>query len=369
MKRSLGLVLPLLVLPSLQSEPAPRKLAAPVATYDGDLASIGAARELPDGRVLLTDYREPAIRVIDLRAGTARTLGRKGSGPNEYQKPGGAFAVGDSTLILDSCQPRALLVDPSGRIVDTRSVAFPGSSSCTEGENDRQRLDRAGRRYFEAVQFGRRSDSTSLVRWDPARRQLDTIARLRKQEESVIDRGGGARVSKATHFSPADGWGVAPDGRVAIVRAEPYRVEWIAVDARRTRGPIVTIDPIRVTERDKAEIVERQKAGGAVVMGRTSTGTQGPPVRSDIEDRFADSKPPFEPSGVFVAPDGRVWVRRSRAAGAADVVYDVFDGAGARVDRFQLGPRRRVVGAGRNAIYVSWLDSDDLPHLEKYALR
>jgi hypothetical protein len=43
MKHSLGLVLPLLVFPSLQSEPAPRKLAAPVATYDGDLASISSA--------------------------------------------------------------------------------------------------------------------------------------------------------------------------------------------------------------------------------------------------------------------------------------------------------------------------------------
>jgi hypothetical protein len=356
------------VFPSLQSEPAPRKLAVPVATYDGDLASINSARELPDGRVLLSDYREPAIRVIDLRAGTATTLGRKGSGPNEYQKPGGTYAVGDSTLILDNCQPRALMVDPSGRIVDTRSVAIPGSSSCSDAEYDRQRLDRAGRLYFEAIQFGVRQDSTSLVRWDPARRQLDTIARLRRQEETVIDRGGGASVRKATHFSPADGWGVAPDGRVAIVRAVPYRVEWIAVAARRTRGPAVTIDPIRVTEQDKAEIVERRKAGGSVVMGRTTSGAQGQPVRSDIEDKFADLKPPFEPSGVFVAPDGLVWVRRSGAAAAADVVYDVFVEAGARVDRLQLGPGRRIVGVGRNAIYVSRLDDDDLPHLEKYAL-
>jgi hypothetical protein len=49
-------------------------------------------------------------------------------------------------------------------------------------------------------------------------------------------------------------------------------------------------------------------------------------------------------------------------------VYDVFDGTGARVDRLQLGPGRRVVGVGRNAIYVSWLDRDDLPHLEMYVL-
>jgi hypothetical protein len=271
-------------------------------------------------------------------------------------------------LVLDRCQPRALVVDPSARLVDTRNIGIPGSSSCTDQDRDLQHLDGAARMYFEAHDFRRRSDSLTLVRWDPNRQHLDTIARLRGQEETTIDRGGGLTMGKLTTFSPADGWGVAPDGRVAIVRAVPYHVEWITPDARRTSGPVIDVDAIRVTERDKAEFREQYRTRGALSIGTKSQGKQEGMAIPEIADKFAEWKPPFEPSGVLVSSDGRVWVRRMQPAGVTDVVYDVFDSAGTRVDRLQLGPRRKIVGVGRNVIYVSRLDSDELPHLEKYAL-
>lgn len=56
-------------------------------------------------------------------------------------------------------------------------------------------------------------------------------------------------------------------------------------------------------------------------------------------------------------------------ANSPNVVYDVFDERGVRVDRVQLPARSRVVGFGNASVYVNERDTDDLPHLRKYALR
>lgn len=36
-------------------------------------------------------------------------------------------------------------------------------------------------------------------------------------------------------------WGVARDGRIAIVDFEPYQVTWVAPDGRRIVGPEITL--------------------------------------------------------------------------------------------------------------------------------
>ena len=83
---------------------------------------------------------------------------------------------------------------------------------------------------------------------------------------------------------------------------------------------------------------------------------------------FAEVKPPFALGDVFVTSDARVYVRRHRAARSVEVLYDVFDDRGRRVDRFLLPARSRIVGTGQGAVFVATLDSDDLPHLAKYKL-
>ena len=89
---------------------------------------------------------------------------------------------------------------------------------------------------------------------------------------------------------------------------------------------------------------------------------------ADFKTEFAKVKPPFDPQEIVVGPDARVWVGRYLAANAKQVVYDVFDRRGARVDRVALPARSRVVGFGPSALFVAELDEDDLPHLKKYRL-
>ena len=53
-----------------------------------------------------------------------------------------------------------------------------------------------------------------------------------------------------------------------------------------------------------------------------------------------------------MSPAGQVWVQRTTAAEVTDVVYDVFDSSGKRIDRVKLPDGSRVVGFGSWSVLV-----------------
>jgi hypothetical protein len=67
----------------------------------------------------------------------------------------------------------------------------------------------------------------------------------------------------------------------------------------------------------------------------------------------------------LVAPDGRVWIPRTRAAGDDVQTYDVFDSAGRVAERVRLAPRSHIVGFSAKWIYVARVDADDLEYLSR----
>jgi len=362
-------------------EPAPRKLTR-IASFEADFASISRIRELPDGRILVSDPKEPALYLIDLVARNRIRLGRRGAGPGEYVRPGGLFAgAGDSTFVLDRGQARYIVVDPTGRIIESRSIRTGSGRSFTDDDVDLQQVDGRGRIYadsrggpgglFAMARTGRRTggtiDSMPLMRLDLATRTYaDTLGWLRIPSMKVSG-ASGTILPASTMFAPADDWGVAPDGRVAFVRAEPYRVLWLELDGRFTTGPVVETSRLPVTEQDKREVHDAIGDSSGVLANRSS-GTTPARAMKLPEVTFAEFKPPFEIHGVSIAPDGRVWVRRVSSAGKSDVIYDVFDQKGMRLDRVQLPSRHHVVGFGRRALYAVELDDDDVPHIHKFAL-
>ena len=93
---------------------------------------------------------------------------------------------------------------------------------------------------------------------------------------------------------------------------------------------------------------------------RTSSGERQIP--------FATHKAAFDLYAVIVAPDARVWVERTRPFGATNVLYDIFDERGVRVDRVELPARNRVIGFGPSSVYTNERDADGRATLKKYKL-
>ncbi len=362
-----------------QSEPAPRALGTPAAVITGEFSAIHSVHELPDGRLLIADASDPVVHVYVPASRTLSVLGTRGAGPGEYRQPGGFYAAaGDTVLLLDRGQPRVLVIDPQGRIVDTRRFELAGGVQHVSSGvgDDRHLLDRLGRIYGDAfafpggggimAQFQSQTDSMPLIRYAPASARTDTLTWLRRAEVTVI-RNGSSMAASTTRFSPADAWSVTADGWVAVARAVPYRIDWIDPSGRIHIGLVTPHTVLRVTAADRDG--GRGQRGQNTQASVSGGGTPASPEVTSPEPKFADVKPPFASTrGIRVSSDRRAWVRRQQPAGSEATVYDVFDGAGRRTDRVALPDRSHIVGFSARSLFVAELDGDDVPRLLVYPL-
>jgi sugar lactone lactonase YvrE len=363
MPRALFLVLALAPI-AAATEPPPRPLKAAPLKIATPLTHVSAARELPDGRVVITNGKQPSVLLLDPGTGLTTPLGAPGGGPDRYAKPGGLYAgPAGATLLLDRGQARIFTISPGGALEGSRSIAQRGVTSSSDVDRDLQQVDAGGLVYF--VDRHRTADEapteSTLVRFDPAAQTSAVVARLRLPEARVVSGGDGMVFRRSFIGSPADGWGVAPDGRVVVVRARPYRVEWHAPDGGVTRGPEIAYTPLPMTEADRKHYAAA--AGPVVSVGLTGA------ARTDAAAMgllFAETRAPFHPDDISVSPEGRVWVMRAQPFGLRAVVYDGFDSAGRRADRIELPAGSRIVGFGPGSIYVRHIDEAARCELRKY---
>ena len=366
----LGLIV-CLALAAPLAEPVPRKPTSAALKLTTPLTHVSAAHELRDGRVVLTNAKSPSVLVLDPRTGATTPLGSAGAGPDQYARPGGLYAgPNGSTLLLDRGLTRLMTISTTGTLHGTRSIAQRGTSSSSDADVDLQRVDARGFAYFAnrhalGESVAGQPQYAALVRFDPEAQKQESIAQLRQPDRKTFAGGDGMVFSRSVVGSPEDGWGVASDGRIAIVRADPYRVEWLAPDGKVTSGPVITHDPLPMTDADR-QAFKASTRGPGVLVG--SAGDKGSPLGA-LPIEFAAMKPPFKAEDVIVSPDARVWVLRTRPLDAREVIYDLFDGTGRRVDRFELPAGSRIVGFGPSSIYVRHIDEPDRCELRKYLVR
>ena len=374
MARALLLSLLVVAVPGSAAEPAPRRPVMVSIRMATPPAHVSSAFELPGGRIVVSDVKTPAVLVIDPVSGAVTKLGSVGAGPDQYVKPGGLYGgTNGAALLLDRAQLQVIEISPAGIFGRTYSIAVKGVTGGSDADIDLQRLDNRGFSYFFERTFGAPGTSRPawpLLRFDPIKQRKEKIADLIQGETTTIVDGNMSR-SQGVIGSPADGFGVAPDGRVAIVRGEPYRVEWIGIDGKTTRGPDIAYDPVPMTDADRAAF--KAPAGGASVSASGGSGGAGGSGSggslSGMERKFAATKAPFAPEDIVVSPSAQVWVMRSRAATATDVTYDVFDGRGQRLDRLAFPDRSRVVGFGPGAVYIRETGANGGVTLKKYKVR
>jgi hypothetical protein len=99
-----------------------------------------------------------------------------------------------------------------------------------------------------------------------------------------------------------------------------------------------------------------------ISMSRGGGGGEGPDIDS-LE--WPEHKPAFLSNGVWVAPEGDMWVQRHVSAGEA-VWFDVFGADAELKGKVTLPAGRQVVGIGKSAVYVVRTDELGLQWLEKY---
>jgi hypothetical protein len=147
-------------------------------------------------------------------------------------------------------------------------------------------------------------------------------------------------------FEWRDVWAVASDGRVAVVRGDDYHVDWFDGQNRVASGPAVAALRVPVTPEDVQRLRDARL---------TISTPEGPREISAATGARYSTVKPFVADGArpHMEASGRLWVERTRAADADVVTYDVFGPTGTAVLTVRLANSARVVGFGREVVYVT----------------
>ncbi|MFN8570491.1 MAG: hypothetical protein U0132_00465 [Gemmatimonadaceae bacterium] len=382
----LGLAMWAAPLAGQRGAPAPRTLGKPAAEYSEPFTQVTAVRELSDGRVLVLDSQDKSIQMVDSKLSAGAKVGREGRGPGEYSRPLQMVpAHGDSTLVYDVGAFRYLWLEAGGKPGGTIPLAMAGEAALSIPAVIRA-VDPQGRMVFQttgvtmkngAPVFG---DSTPIVRRDLKGGKLDTIAYVHTGAVSPKMSGtptSGLKISGTMPaFPTVDDWGVLPDGRIVIVRGKDYHLDIATSATQVVSTAAITFERFKVTEADKERLREatrksRELANKAIADAMSSVPKSQAPAKVptmtiDEPATWPTEKPAFGQGAVTVAPNGRVWVRRHRAAADTLPLYDVLDLKGRTESRVALPFKGRIVGFSRNWMYVVRIDADDLEYLERF---
>lgn len=333
-----------------------------------EFTQVSKVSELRDGRVVVLDRLVGEVRLVDLGSGRTEVLGRAGDGPREYRAPLELIPLGgDSVGIYDDANVRILVITPAGTL-----AGFVSPWSMAEGT----RLGGFvgdGRGFLYGEQRGRSSDdSASLYRWRAGSPNAEFVTRIhRPLPAGAIPMGQGVvRPGSFARPSTANLWAVAGTGSLAIAVFEPYHVVITAASGQRITGAPIRYVRTPVNDSVKrAFFADRPKAvTGMIVNSKTGqkTVTREPVFPIDPSTvTWAKEVPPFRGDGlVAFAPDGNLWIQRT-TFGREGGRYDIIGADGALVDRVRLPEGHRVVGFGRDVMYVVRRDADDLEFLQR----
>jgi len=234
------------------------KLAA--ATSDAEFTRVTSIRELSDGRVLVADQADTRLVLLQWGTGEAVTVGREGAGPGEYRGVGWVFPLGgDSTLFTDSFLNRWNVLD---------GARFVSSISEREGRTRllQTRLAGADERGHVlgvrgAVFSGRyrdrfTADSLVLLLAEMKSERIDTLARIRGQGSAGFHVSGNIIVG-SNPLSAEDQALLFRDGWLALVRVEPYGIEWRSPDGRWSGMSRLPAPILKVTDTERCFAMAR----------------------------------------------------------------------------------------------------------------
>jgi len=355
-----------------------RTLSKPEVELAQPFSDLTAIRELRDGRVIVVDGRELKVQVVDFRAGTAATIGRNGEGPGEYRWPGRLHALpGDSTLLQDQAGGRLLIITPDAKPGGFLDLNRPGDAA--PGRRFFLRFsDALGRLYAQAepIRIGadgvaQLTDSSAIERLDRASGVRDTVADwpLRKDAGARLMNGMVITMPRRQPFPAWDQWLVSPDGRIAFLFYEPYRVDYVAPNRALTHGKPIPYERVKVDAALKEQYrEERRRPSMAMTASRGGASTIGP-IKMPYQEPsdWPESLPPFLSAAPSFSSDGMLWIKRATAAGVAPT-FDLIDGKGELVERVILPKRSKLVGFGNGTVYLVRLDEDDLQYLQRHRL-
>ncbi len=400
--------------PVSTSRPPIRPLGPVQASSTDSLGNVTNIRALPGGKLLVNDITSRRVLLMDSTFKVIKVVADTTPGnPNAY---GQGFASlisfrGDSTLFVDAQSLSMLVIDGNGEVARVMSVprtqdammlaaggvgagAFYSNGHLVYRGMPGMRMQMVG----GAPQMPSMPDTMAITRVNLQTRVVDTLGFVKIPKTNTnIQRTDDGKMNISIEVNPlpmVDEWAVMPNGDVAFVRGRDYHVDWVSPDGTRRSSPKMAFDWKRLTDEDKAKLVDSVKTildkqatanpnqgqamaaafgaamgGGAgagrpqVVMRFETRGGEagGAPMRAPqisapkinvvSASELPDYQPPFFATSTRADADGNLWVltipTKPQPAGS---VYDVINSAGEVIERVLVPEGRQILGFGQGGV-------------------
>lgn len=324
---------------------------------------IAGAVRLPGGAVAVGDRVAAEVRLFDAAGRYARTIGKKGSGPGEFQDGMVLFPVrGDSLGAWDFMAARLSVFTPEGSFARSVSVhpggrVFPRLDGVfADGSllvNDEMSL------VFSESHEARR-DSARLLHYTPDAARHDTIGRYAGPEVITVtgEEDGGWAVRS---WVPFGGESFRRVHGNHFFLADNARYE---VQVRDPAGRLVRVlrrahQPQPLTEEEvrahKAERLAGMEARFRAHQERVQRAMPYPKTRAAFDEMLVDRA-------------GNVWLQGWRAADAATVSWTVLDAEGRWLGEVAMPHDLRVTDVGADYVLGVRRDEMEVERVEEYRL-
>lgn len=256
---------------------------------------------LDDRRTLyVCDARIGDIRKFDDFGTLLGTIGRKGSGPGEFDRPVEVEVRGDRVFVRDLGRSRMFVFDLEGKLVSSTPVD-----------------EREGRwRKFRALPDGRfvvemeTAGETRLELFSAGFSRQKTLYRKAVPRSRIAV--GPLREDIPLPFVPVVEWDVTPEGLIVAGYSGDYSLEILDPDKGRVAAWTRSFKPFEVADKDRKDYL----AG----PGRDLPAEA---VRTLV---FPKTKPAFEK--LVVNGRGRIWTFLPSADPKERTVFEAFDADG-----------------------------------------
>lgn len=325
------------------------RLLSRVALQDS-FTYVSSVRPLKDGSILVTDPREQRVERHRFDGSQGEPVSRQGLGPAEWSR---------AVELVSACNDRSLQYDPAAlrlHLYERERLirVFPPDLTPPVGAL------LAGAHGDSAVVFVkppapptaggldlRFGESLAVVRVLLRDLSMDTATMLRDAPGRIArapDESGELKPVALARPAFAAGEQAAAfcDGTIAVVRLDPYRIEWRAPDGQVIVGAPLDDAPRELTPSMKNAYLR------ATVRQREAIRSAPPAIRSALLARYEEFPthlPPIDAFALIAADDSLLYVRKPWLPTDSVRQYDVFRRGGVRVATLTMPPNERLLAA------------------------
>jgi hypothetical protein len=325
-------------------------------------AGVSAVSRLPDGSLVVADGVSREIRIFDRAGGFVGKLGRRGSGPGEFQGTVTTGVSEDSIWAVDVASRRLTFLDPTTGAFRIRSIQGILPSAAVVGRRADGSFVFATTLLFDPARGdvppqGFYRPNAAYVRVGADGAALDTLL-IGKGQESIVKIGAQTIEVIRPLFSRNASRAVRGDELIYGDQGS-YEVRVHAPD-----GTLRTI-----VRRTDVDLTLTEAAYQAAVERMVSA--QPEEARPGMRTFYASQdRPEVRPAygRLLTGPDGELWVQDYSVDGGA-TGWSVFDAAGVWLGTVEVPVRFRPLQIGRDEMLGVWRDDLDVEYVRAYRLR